>query len=73
MHVACQGVKVVVVGWIVAVVVTAWSGLALAAAVVIARVVRLRDRQVPVDRPVPGLPRPRPAADPAVERERERG
>lgn len=60
-------------GWVVAAVVAAWSGVAVALAVVIGRVVRLRDRQVPVDRLVPGIPAQRSAPDPAVERERERG
>ncbi len=60
-------------GWVVTVAVAAWSAVALAVAVVIGRVVRLRDRQVPVDRPVPGIPAQRTAPDPAAERERERG
>ena len=63
-------------GW-VAVVAAGWSALALGVAVVVGRVVRLRDRQVP-DRPggserVSGIPSPRPSVDPAADRDLERG
>lgn len=60
-------------GW-VAVVVAGWSALACGVAVVIGRVVRLRDRQVP-ERPRPsgGIPAPRRSVDPAADRDLERG
>lgn len=64
-------------GWVVAVTV-GWCVLAVAVAVVVGRVVRLRDRQVPHRephraRPVPPIPSPRASMDPAVERDREPG
>lgn len=67
-------------GWVVAVTV-GWCVLAVAVAVVVGRVVRLRDRQVPhrgshgarPAPPVPPIPSPRASMDPAVERDREPG
>lgn len=67
-------------GWVVAVTV-GWCVLAVAVAVVVGRVVRLRDRQVPRREPhrarpvppVPPIPSPRASMDPAVERDREPG
>ncbi len=71
-------------GWVVAVTV-GWGVLAVAVAVVVGRVVRLRDRQVPHREPhreshrtrpappVPPIPSPRASMDPAVERDREPG
>lgn len=76
MHIGVPGVREAVFGWI-AVVAAGWSALALGVAVVVGRVVRLRDRQVP-ERPerVDGVPSPRrpvdPAADPAADRDRDR-
>ena len=60
-------------GW-VAVVVAGWSALACGVAVVLGRVVRLRDRQVP-GRPgrVDGIPSPHRAAADAADRDLERG
>lgn len=67
-------------GWVVAVTV-GWCVLAVAVAVVVGRVVRLRDRQVPHREPRrarpappgPPIPSPRASMDPAVERDREPG
>lgn len=70
-------------GWVVAVTV-GWCVLAVAVAVVVGRVVRLRDRQVPHREPrrarpappgppFPQIPSPRASMDPAVERDREPG
>ena len=64
-------------GWVVAVTV-GWCAVAVAVAVVVGRVVRLRDRQVPHrephrTRPAPPVPSPRAPLDPAVERDREPG
>lgn len=65
-------------GW-VAVVVAGWSALACGVAVVVGRVVRLRDRQVPgtsgTERPgrVDGIPTPRRSVDPAADRDLDRG
>ena len=80
MHVVRQGVKVAVLVWIVAGAV-AWAVLAVAVAVVLGRVVRLRDRQVPLPPPrrcgpgfpPTGIPAPRRAPDPAADRDLERG
>lgn len=60
-------------GW-VAVVVAGWSALACGVAVVVGRVVRLRERQVP-ERPgrVDGIPTPRRSVDPAADRDLDRG
>lgn len=61
-------------GWVLAAVAAGWAALALAVGVVIGRVIRLRERQVPQrDRPVTGIPPQRSAPDPAVDRDRERG
>ena len=61
-------------GWVLAAVAAGWCTLAAAVAVVLGRVVRLRDRQVPHPaRPVPPIPSPRAPVDPAVERDRELG
>ena len=62
-------------GWVVGAVAAGWCALAVAAAAVLGRVVRLRDRQVPhhPSRPVPPIPSPRAPMDPAVERDREPG
>lgn len=81
MHIGCQGVKVAVLGWVVVAGAAAWSVLAVAVAVVIGRVVRLRDRQVPVPPrrpgtafpPAGGVPAPRAAPDAAADRDLERG
>lgn len=60
-------------GWVVAVTV-GWCVLALVVGVVLGRVVRSRDRQVPHRvRPVPPIPFPRASVDPAVEHDREPG
>jgi hypothetical protein len=63
-----------VLGWVLAAVAAGWTALALAVGVVIGRVIRLRERQVPErDRPVRGVPAPRSAPDAAADRDRERG
>jgi hypothetical protein len=62
-----------VLGWVVAITV-GWCALAVVVAVVLGRVVRLRDRQVPAPgRRPPGVPAPRTAPDPAPDRDLERG
>jgi hypothetical protein len=67
-----------VFGW-VAVVVAGWSALACGVAVVLGRVVRLRERQVPrspgTERsgPVDGVPTPRRPVDAAADRDLDRG
>lgn len=69
----CQGVSAVL-GWVVAVVAAGWSALALAASVVVGRVVRLRDRQVPAHPDLTArIPEPRGSVDPAADRDLERG
>jgi hypothetical protein len=63
-----------VLGWVLAAVAAGWTAVALAVGVVLGRVIRLRDRQVPHhDRPVTGIPTQRNAPDPAADRDRERG
>lgn len=66
------------VGW-VAVVVAGWSVLACGVAVVLGRVVRLRERQVPStpgperSGPVDGVPTPRRPVDAAADRDPDHG
>jgi hypothetical protein len=72
-HVVDRRVEGSVLGWVVAVT-AGWCVVALAVGIVLGRVLRMRDRQVPHHaRPVPPIPSPRRSVDPAVERDREPG
>ena len=63
-HNARRGVNGSVIGW-VGLVVGAWSVVAVIVGVVVGRVIRLRDRQVPrsADLRLSGIPAPRRAPD----------
>lgn len=63
-HNTFRGVNESVIGWVV-LVVGAWSAAAVIVGVLVGRVVRLRDRQVPrsTDLPITGIPAPRRAPD----------
>ncbi len=60
-------------GWVV-VVLVGWCVVAVAVGLLVARVIRLRDCQVPhPERPVTGIPAQRRASDPALDRDPELG